>query len=132
MWPGEGVKGSGLLLQSGRHWRQAASDSWDLEEADVCLVLVEGEPGNGKRHAAAPPQRVQGCPCGAGNTTSLAESHSEQSQISPLEKQKRSTTHTFSDPPETPEHPEPFTLITHLNPHTGIREDTGKTNVTAM
>lgn len=33
-------KGIGLLLLSSRNWRQAASDSRDLEEADVWLVFV--------------------------------------------------------------------------------------------
>lgn len=58
----EKVQRDRVALLSRRCWRQAASDSWNLEEADVCLVLVEGVPGNGKRHTA--PRMVQGCPCG--------------------------------------------------------------------
>lgn len=111
-----------LLLLCRRHWRQAASDSWDLEEAGVCLVLVEGVPENGKWHTAVPPKKVQGCHSGGSNTTSLAQSCSEQSQRPPLEKQKMCTRQIYSDPPETPEQPEPFMLTTYLNSHIDIRE----------
>lgn len=59
-----------MLLLSRRPWRQAAPDSWDLEEAGVCSALAEGVPGNGQRHTAVPPQRCRGVPVVVGNTTS--------------------------------------------------------------